>query len=133
MKRLLLVLLPFLLIVGCSKKESSFKKMLIKVSNEVNKNTPTTVDKYTTLQSSAVLGEKSFLYLYIVDKNVLEDFNLTKSEWRKSQVTFLTNFYCNDSSFGIFKDNNANVTWKYNYIDGSPLTEIEINNNDCYN
>jgi len=133
MKRLLLVLLPLLLIVGCSKKESSFKKMLIKVSNEVNKNTPTTVDKYTTLQSSAVLGEKSFLYLYIVDKNVLEDFNLTKSEWRKSQVTFLTNFYCNDSSFGIFKDNNANVTWKYNYIDGSPLTEIEINNNDCYN
>jgi hypothetical protein len=133
MKRLLLIVLPLLLIVGCSKKESSFKKMLIKVSNEVNKNTPTTVDKYTTLQSSAVLGEKSFLYLYIVDKNVLEDFNLTKSEWRKSQVTFLTNFYCNDSSFGIFKDNNANVTWKYNYIDGSPLTEIEINNNDCYN
>ena len=133
MKRLLLIVLPLLLIDGCSKKESSFKKMLIKVSNEVNKNTPTTVDKYTTLQSSAVLGEKSFLYLYIVDKNVLEDFNLTKSEWRKSQVTFLTNFYCNDSSFGIFQDNNANVTWKYNYIDGSPLTEIEINNNDCYN
>lgn len=105
----------------------------MELSNEINKNTPTILDKYTTLGSSVVLGEKSFLYYYIVDKNLFEDFNLTKSEWRKSQVTSLRNFYCKDSDFVIFKDNNVSVTWKYNYTDGSPLTKIEINNNDCYN
>ena len=133
MKRLLLIVLPLLLIIGCSKSESSLHRELKEMSNTMNKTLPSTIDKYTTLFSTLVMSEKSFYYFYGVDENSFVDINMTESEWRKNQVIVLTNFYCEDSSLSFFKDNNISITWKYNYIDGSPLTEIEINNNDCYN
>ena len=128
-----IILITLLLIIGCSKNESSLHSVLKEVSNKMNKTTPVKVDKYTTLFSTYVMSEKSFSYFYKINEMLFKEYNISESEWRKSQVTNLTNFYCKDSDFSFYKDNNISVTWKYSYENGSPLTKIEINNNDCYN
>ena len=112
--------------------DNSMNKLLRDTSNEMNKTCPMVIDEYTTLMNTGVINE-SLMYNYKINKDFFNDYDISKSQWEKNQVNQLTNFYCTDPDFKLFKDNNVNVIWKYSDWDGFPIDKIEINSNDCYN
>ena len=117
----------FLMITSC---DNSVNKTLRDTSNNLNKTLPQTLDKYTILNTSTVVDE-SFMYNYTMDKKILDDYSISKSYWLENQVSNLTNFYCTDTDFKWFRDNNINVIWIYNDLDGNYFETIEINRSDC--
>jgi len=110
--------------------DNSVNKILRDTSNDLNKTCPQTLDKYTVLNTTTVIDE-SFMYNYTMDKQVLYDYGVSKSYWLENQVSNLTNFYCTAPEFKWFRDNNINVIWRYNDLDGNHFETIEINRSDC--
>lgn len=110
--------------------DDSVKKTLRDTSNDLNKTLPQTLDKYTVLNTSTVIDE-SFMYSYTMDKKILDDYSISKSYWIENQVSNLTNFYCTNPDFKWFRDNNINVIWRYNDLNGNHFETIEINRSDC--
>ncbi|MDA8728901.1 hypothetical protein N9M49_03290 [Flavicella sp.] len=124
---ILSIIALFLIMTSC---DGSVKKTLRDTSHDLNKTLPQTLDKYTVLNTSTVIDE-SFMYSYTMDKKFLDDYSISKSYWIENQVSNLTNFYCTDPDFKWFRDNNINVIWRYNDLNGNHFETIEINRSDC--
>ena len=100
------------------------------MSNDLNKDCPIVVNKYTTLTSTVVI-DKSFMYIYKVEQGLLDKLGMSKSDWKENQTKNIRNIYCTDSDMLWFRIKKVPVIWSYEYIDGIHIGKIEITPDDC--
>tara|TARA_B100000965_G_C19420501_1_gene681902 strand:+ start:221 stop:610 length:390 start_codon:yes stop_codon:yes gene_type:complete len=90
---------------------------------------PTEVDEYTTLLN--VNGDDGIVtYYYLLDNDLFDDFNISRSLWKENQTIVLKNIYCRDPSSSFFRENNITTVSIYLESDGSHKHEI-ISNYKC--
>ena len=91
---------------------------------------PAEVDKYTNLLT--VNGDDGIVtYYYLMDNDIFDDFNISRSLWKENQTTGLNITYCSDPTMVFFRENNIKVLSIYLESDGSHKHEIISNNNKC--
>ena len=116
------------IIMSCN--NNSLRKELLQMSNEINKDCPMVIDRYTTLTSTVVI-ENSFMYIYKVQQGLLDELGLSKSYWIESQTQNIKNIYCTDPDMLWYRMKKVPVIWSYEYQDGTSLGKIEITTDDC--
>lgn len=119
-----------LLIIHSCNTSNSLNKELQQMSNDLNKDCPIVVNKYTTLTSTVVI-DKSFMYIYKVEQGLLDKLGMSKSDWKENQTQNIRNIYCTDSDMLWFRIKKVPVIWSYEYIDGTHIGKIEITPDDC--
>ena len=117
------------IIMSCN-NNNSLRKELLQMSNEINKECPMVIDRYTTLTSTVVI-ENSFMYIYKVQQGLLDELGLSKSYWTESQTQNIKNIYCTDPDMLWYRMKKVPVIWSYEYQDGTSLGKIEITTDDC--
>jgi len=90
---------------------------------------PVEVDEYTTLLN--VNGDDGIVtYYYLMDNNMFDDLNISRSQWKENQTLVIKNIYCRDPSMVFFRENNIKMVSIYLESDGSHKHEI-ISNYKC--
>lgn len=134
MKKLLSIFIfgvPLLIITSCN---DSVTKELESASYEINQSCPQSIDEYTTLIGTIVVG-KSMTYNYHIDVEKilreLESLSMSRSDWLNNQVVVLTNYYCTEPNLEFVRNSDVVLKWNYMDLDGSYFEEIEVHPNDC--
>lgn len=125
---LLSIVILVSVIMSCN--NNSLRKELLQMSNEINKDCPMVIDRYTTLTSTVVI-ENSFMYIYKVQQGLLDELEFSKSYWKESQTQNIKNIYCTDPDMLWYRMKKVPVIWSYEYQDGTSLGKIEITTDDC--
>jgi hypothetical protein len=74
---------------------------------------------------------KNFIYNYHIDVSLFNDFKISKNDWLEQQELILTNFYCTDPKFVLFKEKNVNVIWSYYDLNGAFIYDFKLNQSSC--
>ena len=101
-------------------------------SQELNKDLPMVLDDVTVWVGTSSY-KNTLIYHYTIDPKIFSIYQITKTQWEKVHSNFLKNSFCTDPDSKWFKDNNVNTKYKYSYLDGKFLVEIDVNNSDCTN
>ena len=84
---------------------------------------PLKIDQYTTLLN--INGDDGMVtYYYLMDNDLYEDYNISRSQWKENQTLVIKNFYCRDPSMEFFRENNVKMVSIYLESDGSHKHEI---------
>ena len=132
MKKILYILSVITLvsmIISCN-NNNSLRKELLQMSNDLNKDCPMVIDRYTTLTSTVVI-DNSFMYIFKIKQGLLGELGVSKSYWKENQTQNTRNIYCSDPDMLWFRINKVPVIWSYEYLDGTSIGKIEITTDDC--
>ena len=121
-----------ILIIIISSCDNPVNNILKDTSKKINENCPMKIDDYTTLKTSSI-NNNTLTYYYFINKNVITDYNITKSYWSNEQESRLKTFYCLSPEFSVFREYNISVRWKYTDLDGFPFDLFEFSNEICDN
>ena len=99
-------------------------------SEEVNKMCPMQIDEYTVLTNS-VYFSGNFVYSYIMDDNIFDEYDISKYDWEKRQHQMMKNTFCTDPEFEPFRAYGINVAWKYYNPQGKHISKLEVHPDSC--
>lgn len=103
------------------------------ISQNVNSKCPIANDRYTTLLNVTVSDNK-ITYSYKLDLEVLmRDSQLSLPELRQNIKEKITNDYCSNPKFDIFREYNIIMIYKYSDLKNNHLFFFEISKNVCIN
>ena len=132
MKKILYLLSVITLVsmmISCN-NNNSLRKELLQMSNDLNKDCPMVIDRYTTLTSTVVI-DNSFMYIYKIKQGLLDELGVSKSYWKENQTQNTRNIYCTDPDMIWFRIKKVPVIWSYEYLDGTNIGKIKITPDDC--
>lgn len=124
---IILLILPFL---GFGQTQEEINKELVELSNNLNKNCPTVVDKYTTVLSTYG-GYGMFVYHVQIDPDFFTDSGTSQSEWLELQTQAMKTTFCTDPSVKLFRDLKIDVTWNYVDLSRRVIGKVKLNSLDC--
>ena len=102
--------------------------ILAATANEINKNTPLQLDKYTVLDNVASTGH-FFIYNYtITDDTLVSQFSKNKNIIRSN----LINNFCTSQDMQILRDYQIDVIYRYKDTDYKEIGNFKINRDDCH-
>ncbi len=105
--------------------DEDMEKTLIHVTNQVNKKLPMVLDKYTTLDSIMVLGNRSLLYKYTVtDKSPFDGIDISTLSDSMKKISI--NIIKTSPNTKLYRDNDVKLKYIYYDNEGNYLFEFSI-------
>lgn len=102
---------------------------IIKMTNEVNKQLPMTVDRNTRLNSLSPSAGRQFTYHYTFVNSRSQEFD--RAAWYLEASTLLRNRICTNNEMEIFFKNGVTVSYSYQGKDGGHVGKVTISPSDC--
>lgn len=103
--------------------QPSFDKMMVKISNDMNKNCPYMVDKETRLDNTAAVGN-TIAYNYTLINMGINDIDLASIKNYMEQT--LVNNTKTNPDMKVFRENNATIDYNYKDKDGVFLFKVQV-------
>ena len=119
-----------LLIVGCGDRSSKIESGLRKVSQNLNKNCPVIMNKYTTLLSTSTHGDTLMYWIHFDKENFMEDTGMNISQYAKLENDAKIIEYCGPEASGL-RSIDAKMKVIYRNIDNSYLFNFIVDKSDC--
>lgn len=103
--------------------QPSFDKMMVKISNDMNKNCPYMVDKETRLDNTAAVGN-TIAYNYTLINMGINEIDLASIKNYMEQT--LVNNTKTNPDMKVFRENNATIDYNYKDKDGVFLFKVQV-------
>lgn len=103
--------------------QPSFDKMMVKISNDMNKNCPYMVDKETRLDNTIAVGN-TIAYNYTLINMGINDIDLASIKNYMEQT--LVNNTKTNPDMKVFRENNATIDYNYKDKDGVFLFKVQV-------
>lgn len=101
--------------------------ILVTSANQINKNTPLQIDKYTILDNVAAI-DHLFIYNFTITDNQTARYLINNTEEVKRN---LINNFCTSKEMQVFRDHSIELFYKYKDKDYKEITSLTINRDQC--
>lgn len=109
--------------------KQSIEQELKSLSNEMNKNLPATLDKFTRQDSSFSGPGRRMTYIYTITHEYSSDFD--PQTLKEAVRPGIVASYCTEPAIEFYRKNQVPLTYIYRDMKGAHITQFDVSVKDC--